>query len=303
MAIPTSRTAEKGRIQIDFDKCTACRLCTIVCKDLTLQMKDGKVAIDENPLFGCYACGHCVAICPENCIILEGREATMGDFFEIPARDKMAQYDQLLNLMYGRRSVREFKQKDVEDDVIEKIINAASTAPMGIPPSDVQVLILKGNEKVQEFARDYIEYLSKIKWMFSPFMVAMMKPFLSKGDYLLFRKFLQPMIDFFIKSRKKEEDWLFYNAPLVMYFHGTDYTDPADAEIAATYAMLAAESLGLGSCMIGSIGPFIKNGATKLKKKFGIYPDNRSGIFIIFGYSKYQFNKSIKRTFAKINYY
>jgi nitroreductase len=34
--------------------------------------------------------------------------------------------------------------------------------------------------------------------------------------------------------------------------------------------MLVAESLGLGSCMIGSIAPMIKKGGDQIKKKYGI---------------------------------
>jgi nitroreductase/NAD-dependent dihydropyrimidine dehydrogenase PreA subunit len=300
MAIATSRTNENGRISIDFTLCNACELCTIVCKDLTLQMIDGKVVIDSDPLFGCYACGQCVAVCPRHCISLEGRLSDMSDFEPLPSKEAKATYDQLTNLMVSRRSIRDFKNKEIEAEIIEKILNAASSAPMGIPPSDVQVLVLRGRDKVKQFSNDYINYLSKIKWMFSPAMVSLMKPFLSKGDYLLFKSFLNPMINLFVESNKKGEDSVLYAAPLAMYFYSTDYADPADADIAATYAMLAAESLGLGSCMIGSIGPFIKNGAMGLKKKYGIYIKNRSGIFIIFGYPKFKYHSSIKRTLGKI---
>jgi len=43
----------------------------------------------------------------------------------------------------------------------------------------------------------------------------------------------------------------------------------ADAHISATYAMLAAESLGLGSCMIGSASPFLVR-SKQLLQKYGL---------------------------------
>ena len=46
-------------------------------------------------------------------------------------------------------------------------------------------------------------------------------------------------------------DWFFYDAPLALYFYASPYADPADPLIPATYAMLAGESLGLGTCMLG----------------------------------------------------
>jgi len=64
--------------------------------------------------------------------------------------------------------------------------------------------------------------------------------------------------------------------------------------------MLAAESLGLGTCMIGSVHPFLSHGATALKKEYNINPKNRNGIFLIIGYPKVKYHKGIKRTFAKV---
>ncbi|MFZ4465107.1 MAG: nitroreductase, partial [Bacteroidales bacterium] len=46
-----------------------------------------------------------------------------------------------------------------------------------------------------------------------------------------------------------------------LYFYGSPYADPADPLIAATYAMIAGESLCLGTCMIGAVHPFIQNGS------------------------------------------
>ncbi len=56
---------------------------------------------------------------------------------------------------------------------------------------------------------------------------------------------------FFIEAREKGEDWLLYNAPLAMHCYVSVYTDPVDLLGSATYAMLAAETLSVGSCMIG----------------------------------------------------
>lgn len=70
--------------------------------------------------------------------------------------------------------------------------------------------------------------------------------------------------------------------------------------IADTYAMLGAESLGLGSCMIGSINPFLRYGGKSLKKKYGINTRVREGVFIIFGYPRYRYHKAIRRSFESV---
>jgi nitroreductase/Pyruvate/2-oxoacid:ferredoxin oxidoreductase delta subunit len=300
MPITTSRTGENARVKIDFSQCSDCGLCSLVCKDLTLQMKHGKITVDENPVFGCTGCAQCVAVCPEDCIEVDGRTITMDDFFPLPEAKTAANYAQLHSLMFKRRSIRDFKDKEVEQEKIDQILSAASSSPMGIPPSDVEVVIFRGREKVKAFADDFTKYLEKIRWMFSNWSIPFWKPFVSRQDYGMYKSFLMPLINFVLERKKKGEDWLLYNAPMVLYFYGSLYSDTADPYIPATYAMLAAESLGLGTCMVGSIHPFLSHGGTSLKKKYKINPGSKTGIFLIIGYPKVKYHKGIKRTFARV---
>ena len=300
MPLKTSRTSEKATVKIDFSQCSDCGLCSVVCKDLTLTMRKGKIVVDENPLFGCVGCAQCVAVCPEDCIEVEGRTIVMDDIVPLPEDKTAANYEQLNSLMFKRRSIRDFKDKDIEQEKIDQILKAASTSPMGIPPSDVEVVVLRGKEKVNSFSKDFIKYLESIRWMFSRWTIRFWRLFNSGADYDMYKSFLMPLIDFLIERNKKGEDWLLYNAPLALYFYGSPYSDPADPYIPATYAMLAAESLGLGTCMIGSIHPFIKRRRVPLKKKYKISSNNKNGIFLIIGYPKVKYQKGIKRTFARV---
>jgi nitroreductase/Pyruvate/2-oxoacid:ferredoxin oxidoreductase delta subunit len=302
MSLKTSRTSENAKVKIDFSQCSDCGLCSVVCKDLTLTMQNGKINIDNNPLFGCVGCAQCVAVCPEDCIEVEGRTIVMDDFMPLAEFKTATDYKGLYSLLFKRRSIRDFKDKDIEQEVIDKILQAASTSPMAIPPSDVEVIVFKGRDKVRGFASDFIKYLESIKWMFSKWTIPLWKPFSSAEDYEMYKSFLSPLINFLIERNKKGEDWLFYNAPLAMYFYGSLFSDPADPFIPATYAMLAAESLGLSTCMIGTIHPFLKKGAGSLKKKYNIKPKSKQGIFLIFGYPKVKYHKGIKRTFANVVY-
>lgn len=303
MSIPTTRTKEKAKIQIIEEKCNGCGLCVSVCKDFSLQITDEKVAITQNPLFGCIGCGHCMAICPTGAIEIHGRELSPDDLFDLPKKETAAGYDQLMNLLKLRRSMREFKEKPVEKALIDKIVLAASTAPMGIPPSDVNILILDTPEKVRKFSKDFCDFLESIKWFVSKWFLALMRPFLSKANNDLFKRFLKPLFDIYIGNMNKGIDLVTYDAPLAMYFYGSSYCDPADPLIAATYAMIAGESLGLGTCMLGGIHPMIQSGkkAKEFREKQGIKFASREGLFVIFGYPKVKFSKGIRRTFASVN--
>jgi ferredoxin len=304
MPIPTSRTKEDARIAIDTEKCNGCGLCVEVCKDFSIVMKDGKAIESGQAIFGCIGCGHCMAICPTGAIKIEGRFTSPDDLFPLADKSELASYEALLKLFQRRRSIREFKDKPVELGLIDKIIAAASFAPMGIPPSDVNILVMNGKEKAFQFSKDYCEYLVTLKWMVSPIGLFFMKIFYGKQNGEMFRDFIKPLIDVYDGYMKKGENIVTYDAPLALYFYGSPYTDPADPLIAATYAMTAAESLGLGTCMIGGVHPFIQSGgaAKKFREKWGIRFKSREGLILLVGYPRVKYHQGIKRTFANVDW-
>src|SRR5512145_2396743 len=134
MAIRTARYSETATVRIDYEKCKDCCLCVEVCKGAPLYFENGKVKIDQTYYFGCIGCGHCAAVCPTGAITVEGRDILPDSFLDIPLKEARSGYEELMALMLTRRSIREFEDKEVEQEKINKILEAASTAPMGLPP-------------------------------------------------------------------------------------------------------------------------------------------------------------------------
>lgn len=300
MAIPTTRAKERASIHINQDKCTVCGKCVDACKDFSLEIRDNKLVVSDTPLFGCIGCGHCMAACPSGAIEITGREISSADIFTLPDSSAACGYEQFSALLGRRRSMREFSERVVDADTIEKILSAARMSPMGLPPSDVNVLVLGSREAVRGFGLDFCNYLNDMKWFVSRWFLALMRPFWGKANDEMFRGFIKPMFKFFIKESSRGVNMVTYDAPLAMYFYGSPYTDPADPIIAATVAMYAAESLGLGTCMIGSVHPLIQNGkkAKQFREKYKIKYTSREGLIVLFGYPSVKYKKGIRRTFA-----
>lgn len=304
MAIPTSRVKERGEIRIDREICIGCGECIEVCKDFSLELRDGRAILSDNPAFGCVGCGHCMAICPTGAIRISGRTISTEDLFELPASGASADYGHLLSLFRRRRSIREFTDRDIEPEIIQKILDAAVTSPMGVPPSDVNVLVLEGREKTRQFAVDFCEYLGRMRWFVSSWFLALMRPFWGKSNDEMFRGFVKPMFDIFIGQMKKGVNVVTYDAPLAMYFYGSPFTDPADPIVAATTAMYAGEALGLGTCMLGAVHPMIQYGriGKRFRENHGIKFTSREGLIVIFGYPSVNYKKGIRRTFASTTF-
>lgn len=302
MAIPTSRTTKAADIKIYTERCSGCGSCVTVCKDFDLAVENGKVIKTKTSVFGCIGCGHCAAICPNEAIEVHGRTMAPIDFFEFKNKNGAADYEQLLTLYQKRRSIREFKSKDIEPELVEKILDAAKTSPIGIPPSDVNVLVINSKEKNIEFAKDFCTYLESIKWIASDWFLTLMRPFYGKDLTAMCKDFLRPLLNIYISGMKKGHNHVNYDAPLSIYFYGTNYSDPADPIIAATSAMYAAESLGLGTCLIGGVHPFIQKGkqAERFREKYGIKNTSKEGLILIIGYPDVKYRKGIKRSFASV---
>jgi len=302
MVIPTSRTKESPEIKINAELCNGCGLCVSVCSDSSLIIENEKVKRSNTSVFDCFGCGHCMAICPTGAIEIFGRELSPEDLYDLPKKESTSGYEQLLSLLQRRRSIRDFKDKNVEPEFIEKILTAAKTAPMGLPPSDVNVLILNGKDKTRAFAKDFSAYLKGLKFMTSKVFLALMRPFWGKANDEMFKGFMKPLFRAYTDDMDKGINSINYDAPLAMYFYGSPYCDPADPIIAATYAMIAAESLGLGTCMLGAIHPFIQNGrkAKKFRESHNVKCKSKEGVFVIFGYPKFKYKKGINRTFASV---
>lgn len=300
MAIKTTRTQEVAQVQIDHSRCKACGLCATVC-GMTLYMDGGRVCIDQNKLFGCMGCAQCVTVCPEGCVTVVGRTLSEDDVLQLPPVQERASYESMQALLVARRSVRKYLEREVEAEKIAKILEAAAAAPMGLPPSDVSVLVLGSREKVRQFSFDFIDYIAVKRWMFSAPMLFLLRPFIGKENIEMMTDFVKPFIDFAIEGKRHGQDYILYGAPLAMLFQASPYSDPADPHIAATYAMLAGEAMGLGTCMIGAVAPMIKY-APGLKAKYNIRPDMRSGLVVLFGYPAVRYIRGIRRTFANVDY-
>lgn len=302
MSLKTGRFYECAEVEIDTSKCTVCGLCVKVCRGAPLFIEENMVKVDHSRIFGCVACGQCMAICPTKAIKINGRGMTSDDTVELPNQESRADYDSLQSLMLSRRSVRNFKNQNVEPEIINKILAAAATAPNGLGSSDVEVLVLDDKEKVHGLTGDLIAALKKKMWLFSPPMLRMIKLFMGKESYDSFSTFAATASKTFVQNFEEGKDWLTYSAPLAIYFHASPYADPVDPIIPATYAVLAAQSLGLGSCMLGIPNIILNYFGKNLKEKYGIPKKNKNGILVIFGYPEMKYSFAIKRRFASIKW-
>ncbi len=299
MSLNFGRAPGNAEVTIDHDLCSDCGICVEICKGGPLIMLEGHLAVTHGVMFDCIACGACVAFCPMDAIRVSGRDLFPEDVLDLPSTTRITDHDSLQSLLLRRRSIRDYEEREVESSIVQKVLDSASTAPMGLPPSEVGVVVFSDRKAVVEAKKALLEQMRKWKWMFSPFSLALMRPFVSRNTFSMYHDFVVPAIKVFDKMDLQGADWFLYGAPLAFYFYGSAASDPADPLIAADHAMMAAESLGLGTCMLGFPG-YLFLYSNALKKKYGLPGKVQPGIMLICGYPRYTAQRAIRRRFARV---
>ena len=142
---------ENSKIIIDLDSCTKCKACVNECNYYyfdsdTLSLKD---EMDEE----CIECGKCVAVCPVNIIRLQvHKDKILKDY---PSKDTLPSFESLSNLIQTRRSLRQFKDKSVPKELIEKIlILAGRYSPTGHNQENVYFTVVQNQEILEKLTNE-----------------------------------------------------------------------------------------------------------------------------------------------------
>ena len=287
---------------VDSETCLGDGICAEVCPEDALEMVDEKAATVESRVDSCISCGQCVAVCPTESLAMP--ELPMEDFHRL---DKMPfGYEEFFDFLRLRRSVRVFNDKPVERGVIEKILDAAATAPMGFPPHTTEVIVIDDKEELDFLLKEFVgDYEFLVKGFSNPFIRTMIR--LQAGSEV-FHTLKHHIVD--VARHANEEyhrdgvDRYMYRAPVLMMFHGNRWTMSYEenAHLVCHHSMLAAVSLGLGTTIIGLIPPIVDRSKV-LRERYGIPKDNKVLTSLILGYPKYKYRQSIRRDLAGVQYH
>jgi ferredoxin len=296
MPVIHSLYREAGVVQVDEEACSRCGECVRVCPADALELDHGRVRARADSLLGCIACGHCMMVCPKACLTVTGRDLSPEDLRPLPAADARASADALEALMASRRSIRRFDGRQVEPALLDRIVRMATLAPMGVPPWDVGCVVVEGREEVEKLAREVVAGYEGFLKIFRPWVLALLRPWIGRARYEQFRDFIRPLAKTYVAHHRAGEDIVFWGAPAVLIFHHSPYADKADTMIPCAYAMLAAESLGLGGTMIGGAPPILQRNPA-LCRRLGIPEGNTPAICLILGYPAVRFLRTVRRRF------
>lgn len=287
---------------VNTETCKSCKLCIEVCPVNILDINDKKeVFFIKERISACIKCAQCMSVCSTKSVQIDNFSYDK-DFLDIPS-DKI-EYSTFLDFLKQRRSIRNFKNREVSDDILQKIINAVEFAPYGSAHDAVHFTIVRDKTKLSKALPLMSEFYNEkiVKWLKNPMMRFIIKKKKGEETFNTMTNHLYPMAK--IGNYNIEYgDRILRNAPVLMIFHAEkgaeEHTN--NSLIYATYAMMAASSLGVGATFNGLV-PSAINKMSELKQIFEIPENHEAVISLILGYPKYKYKRTVKRTKTNVNF-
>lgn len=289
-------------ITIDTKTCNVCGACGEVCPNKIMKKEDStRMVFRPDRILLCVTCGHCMAVCPTKSITVNGLSYSR-DFTELPQGDYA---DAFWNMITSRRAIRNFADKPVPREMLEKIVAAITYAPPSFPPIKTAIVVVQDTATIRKALPYMIEmYDSLIKAMDKPVVRFFIKRQVGTETYKMLVNHVVPLM----KSRLPElkagtEDTITRNAPSMLVFHANRNVENyrSDIYIALTFGLLAAHALGLGASAIDLIPPTIER-SQELRKMFLIPDGNEVVASMIIGFPKYKYQRAIKRELKSVKW-
>ncbi len=281
-----------AKISINSELCNHCGICVQSCP-LILFVQTNK---DQIPEFAgddlCYDCGHCVAICPKDAI----RHTVVLPELIIPKiPENKPSYEQIIEMIRSRRSIRAFKDKPVDKENIEKIIQGASLAPSGMNSQSTQFIAISDKDTLNKITHFSYRFLATgIKLLRNPVGKVFMRAVAGReinGVIAYLDEF-----EIFTKAYADGQDKILHHAPWLLLFHA--HVEAPMAEVNAGLSLLNAsyvcEGLNLGCFFSGIVLAAAQN--DKKIPRLICLPDNHKiyGALVI-GHPKFQYKNWIQR--------
>jgi nitroreductase/NAD-dependent dihydropyrimidine dehydrogenase PreA subunit len=287
-------------IEIDLDNCTKCKACVNDCVAHLFYIVSEELQVTDDFVDRCILCGHCVAVCPVDVITLKiHKNKPIRDLYKT---EETPDFDSLYKLALKRRSIRQFKAEPVSKDLIEKLLELARYSPTGNNTENVFYTIVQNKQNVTNIS-NYITTKVKrfVESMDNPKGRELLKTRMSKDQFDLALENL-PKNKAILKSIDDGIDYWCWDGQLI-FIHGDSTIGgiPSNSALAAAHIMLAAETLGLGTCSLGYL-TYYTNQSDTIKKWIELPENHEVGYSLVIGYPKIKYKRIPSRKLIRVQW-
>jgi nitroreductase/NAD-dependent dihydropyrimidine dehydrogenase PreA subunit len=280
-------------------QCIKCGVCVQTCPMGVYQQKAPDHVPEVIDAAACIACGHCVAVCPEEAIdhpVFPGDKVGKINKSILPPAEGVSEF------LKTRRSVRLFQDKPVEKEIVQKIIQAAQTAPSAHNKQTTRYMAVQDKKVLADIVKaataQYNKIVSQLK---NPLVRSLVLAVMRNQAQSI--KEMTPAMEKLTQKLNAGIDEILHHAPVLLLFHadGRQLFADTNAQLSCQNAALAAHSLGLGGFYTGYL-----QAACQRDKSIGrlVHLPEHHKIYagLAMGYPKYQYHQWVIRKPAEIKW-
>ena len=263
------------------DRCIQCGQCALDCPVQIISMAENSLPfIAEQRASRCLGCQHCLTICPAGAISIMGLPPENS----IPLRKALPGADQLEALLCGRRSIRKFKDSNVPQATLTRLLNVAACAPTG-----------KNNEQVLLTVVDDKTVMQQLRQMVMDGIAEKAESGTLPKEFSYAKSFLH--------AWHNGQDVIFRHAPHMLITSAPeDGPSPAeDAIIALCQFEIMAQTMQVGTLWCGFAQWALMHICPDVGQLLNIPRNHRLGYTMLFGIPAVQYHRTAQRKARHVN--
>jgi Fe-S-cluster-containing hydrogenase component 2 len=265
---------------VDDKRCVRCGKCAKDCIAEIIEQK-GKAlpSIKPEQEENCLQCQHCLAICPAGAISILGHNP--ADSLELKA-GSMPPLSQMTTIIRGRRSIRHYRDENVDPVLLKNLLATVANAPTGINRRELTFSVIDDKAVMGRF-RD--KALKALRQSIKDGKVA------ESAGYLL--EAVPAWFD-------RKQDIVFRGAPhLLVVSAPQDAPCPQeDVVLTLAYFELIAQTAGIGTVWCGLV-KWLLEALPELKPALGLPADHKY-YCMLFGVPAIRFARTVQRDDAAV---
>ncbi len=260
---------------VNAEKCIRCGKCTADCQNRAIEpdpvTKLPRVAPDGGS-DRCMHCRHCLMICPAGAISVDGVKPEDC----LPSCQVLPSYDAMVDLIRSRRSVRNYKQKNVDKKILADLLDAMRYVPTGVNFHQLHFAVIDDIDVMSTYRR---KIYRKVRELFEAGNLPEDQKQRFSNIYHQFNEGKDPV---------------FRTAPHMLLVSVPENAPcpEADPLIAVSYFELLANAHGIATCWFGRIMMMQRGLMPELFQPFGLPDGYRPGYAILFGESNSVFPRT-----------
>lgn len=257
---------------IDESQCIGCGACKKDCVSGVIEMSKGKAKVLSSQ---CIKCGHCLAICPVNAVTISGYDSS--EVLELIDQPSPISPESLITTIKSLRTIRHFKNDDIDNEVIGEIIEAGRYGATAGNRQNVRYIVVReGIEEIEEPILKRIKILQKVAKVIGKVV----------------------KLPYDLSSILFEKDFLFKKAPVLIL---TVSNSVLDASLASRSMELMMNAKGLGGLYVGFFTA-IANSHKGVRKHLGLSKKEKIVTCLAIGKPDVKYFRTVPRNKADIVY-